>query len=648
MIVYQRTKEDFSNDVLTNSIDVIIAGAIRQKTGKEIGDSELKSFKHSLAYMDKVLHDREIPENCGISVEYHIPQTCKRVDFIISGTDGKQENVIIIELKQWSEAWLTDQDGVIETRYKGGISATSHPSYQAWSYAALLQSFNATVEEEHINLHPCAYLHNYAPDDVISNTFYSYHIEKAPVFLQPDALKLRAFIKRFMKYGDTSNIIARIDNGKIRPSKTLADSLSSIMKGNKEFIMIDDQKVVYEQALRLAKQSHPQNKNVLIVEGGPGTGKSVVAINLLVELNKRGLMTQYVTKTSAPREVYFDKLQDVRRMAELKNLFVGSGSFMRAPKNAMAALIVDEAHRLTEKTGFLKQGDNQIREIINTAAFCAFFIDGDQRVHIDDYGTTERIEQFAVEAGARVYKTKLDSQFRCNGSDGYLAWLDDVLQKRDTANYALDTVGFDFEFEVVDTPGQLRNLIFEKNKINNKARLVAGYCWDWKSKKVPLANDIVFPDDDFQMQWNLSSYGSKWIIDPNSVNEVGCIHTCQGLEVDYVGVIIGDDLIYRDGKVLVDPAKRSRDDKSIFGYKKLMKEDPEATQELLRAIIKNTYRVLMTRGMKGCYVYCTDKALKNYLKYRLRIHSMNWEQTTDPGLPMAAEDPAEYKTKKSK
>ncbi|AHF16472.1 DUF2075 domain-containing protein [Niabella soli] len=645
MIVYQRTKEDFSNDVLTNTIDTIIAGQIRQKTGKEIGRSELDAFKNSLAYMDRVLHDKDIPENCGISVEYHIPQTCKRVDFIISGTDGKRENVIVIELKQWSEAWLTDQDGIIETRFRGGVTSTSHPSYQAWSYAALLQSFNATVEEEHINLQPCAYLHNYMPDDVITNGFYNYYIEKAPVFLKPDALELRAFIKRFMKYGDTTNIIARIDNGKIRPSKSLADSLKSIMKGNKEFIMIDDQKVVYEQALHLAKHSNPKNKNVLIVEGGPGTGKSVVAINLLVELNKRGQMTQYVTKTSAPREVYFDKLQDVRRMAELRNLFVGSGSFMRSPENAMAALIVDEAHRLTEKTGFLKQGDNQIREIINTAVFCVFFIDGDQRVHIDDYGTTDRIEQFALEAGARVHKTQLASQFRCNGSDGYLAWLDDVLQKRDTANDTLDAAGFDFEFKVLDSPSALRDLIFEKNTINNKARLVAGYCWDWKSKKVPLANDIVFPEYDFQMQWNLSTYGSKWIIDPNSVNEVGCIHTCQGLEVDYVGVIIGDDLICRNGVVMVNPAKRSKDDKSIFGYKKLMKENPEATQELLRAIIKNTYRVLMTRGMKGCYVYCTDPELRDYLKRRLGVPAIQ-EPIIEPGLLIAAEDRPKYKTKR--
>jgi hypothetical protein len=297
---------------------------------------------------------------------------------------------------------------------------------------------------------------------------------------------------------------------------------------------------------------------------------------------------------------------------------VGSGSFMNAPKNSMSTLIVDEAHRLTKQTGFLKMGDNQIKEIINTSLCSIFFIDEDQRVHIDDYGESYLIEEFAKEAGAKVHYMTLSSQFRCNGSDGYLAWLDDILQIRETANTSFKSTGFEYDFRVIDTASELRDLIFEKNKINNKARLVAGYCWDWNSKKVPTAYDIIFSDSDFKMRWNLTTYGSTWIIDPKSVNEVGCIHTCQGLEVDYIGVIIGNDLIYRNGQVLVDPAARSKDDKSIFGYKKMMKEKPEEAKSLLRAIIKNTYRTLMTRGMKGCYIYCVDKELENYFKQSLQ------------------------------
>ncbi len=615
MIVYQNSKADFSSDILTNSIDKIISEHIKKKTGKDVAQSEMRAFKNSLEYMDRVLQDRDIPDDCSVSVEFHIPQTSKRVDFIIAGSDGEKDNVIIVELKQWSKASLTSRDGIVETQFQGRHAQTSHPSYQAWSYAALLQSFNATIEEESIQLHPCAYLHNYEQDEVITNEFYSYYLEKAPVFLKTDAIKLRAFIKQFMKFGDRSKILLRIDNGKIRPSKSLADSLGSLMKGNKEFIMIDDQKVVYETARELSKHSHEKNKNVLIVEGGPGTGKSVVAINLLVDLNKNGFFAQYVTKTSAPREVYFDKLQGVRKMAELKNFFVGSGTFIKTPQNTIQTLIVDEAHRLTKQTGFLKMGDNQVKEIINASLFSVFFIDEDQRVHIDDYGETKLIEKLAIAADATVHKMNLSSQFRCNGSDGYLAWLDDILQIRDTANTNFSP-DFEYEFKAVSSPTELRDIIFEKNKINNKARLVAGYCWDWNSDKNPAAFDIILPDHNFRMRWNLKTYGSTWIINPDSVNEVGCIHTCQGLEVDYIGVIIGEDLIVRNGEVLVDPAKRSKMDKSIFGYKKRMKENPEETKKLIKTIIKNTYRTLMTRGMKGCYVYCVDKETEEYFRGR--------------------------------
>ena len=614
MIVYNKNKINFGNDILTNDIGTIVVNKILEKTGKKVSPNEVRSFENSLSFMERVVADPLIPEDCRISIEYHLPQTSKRVDFIITGKDGDQDNVIIIELKQWEHSELTSKDGIVKTRFQFGESETSHPSYQAWSYAALLNSFNATVDEELIKLYPCAYLHNYSPDDNITNEFYSYYIEKAPVFLKPDAIKLREFIKKYIKQGDDSNIMFRIDNGKIKPTKSLADSLKSMIKGNKEFIMIDDQKVVYETALQLAIQSHEKNKNVLIVEGGPGTGKSVVAINLLVELNRRGKMAQYVTKTSAPRDVYFEKLKGEKRMAELKALFVGSGTFIDAPENIINTLIIDEAHRLTEKTGFLKRGDNQIKEILNSSKSTIFFIDEDQRVSVDDYGEIYVIEELAKEMGITVHKQKLESQFRCNGSDGYLAWLDHILQIKETANNDLSSLDYEFDFKVFDDPKKLKEAIFEKNKINNKARLVAGYCWPWNSKRDPSAFDFKEEEFGFNMRWNMTDYGGKWIIDPNSVSEIGCIHTAQGLEVDYIGVIIGNDLVVKDGEVLVNPSARDGGDRTIFGSKNGLKKNPNYWKPLLKTIIKNTYRTLMTRGMKGCYIYCTDKETGEYFK----------------------------------
>ena len=569
--------------------------------------------------MAKVLNDEGIPEDSGVAIEYNIPQTAKRVDFILSGRGADDaENVIIVELKQWSEAKKTAKDAVVVTRLSGRECEVSHPSYQAWSYAALLKGFNEAVYDGGISLQPCAYLHNYARDNVIDNAFYEPYIEQAPLFLKGDdeRARLRRFIKKYVKFGDASNLIYRIDNGRIRPSKMLVDSLVGMIKGNQEFVLIDDQKVVYENAIAIAKTATESNKQVVIVQGGPGTGKSVLAINLLVALSKLGLVCQYVSKNAAPRAVYESRLTGVMRRTEISNLFSGSGAFMYSDQNTFNVLIVDEAHRLNEKSGlFGNLGENQIKEIISSAMCTILFVDDDQRVTLKDIGETGEIERWAKALNAHTTKLSLASQFRCNGSDGYLAWLDNTLAVRPTVNAVLDVSEFDFR--VFDSPQELHALVVERNKSNNKARMVAGYCWNWVSKKKPDHLDIVIGGEDYKRRWNLGSDGSLWIVAPTSVDEVGCIHTSQGLEVDYVGVIIGPDLVVRDGKVITQPDQRARSDKSLSGYRRLFAEDPTSAKKRADQIIKNTYRTLMTRGLKGCYVYCTDSETAGYLRSKI-------------------------------
>ena len=620
MIVYQSTKQGFLEDA-SNGIEDIISAQIKEKMNINIQaeSSEYNSWRNSLGdAMYKVMQSDKIPNDVGVAIEYSIPRTRDRIDFIITGEDSEgKEKIVIIELKQWTDVQKTDNDGIVITRFKSGLKPTTHPSYQAWSYSTLLYGFNATVYEEKIGLEPCAYLHNLIDENVILNPFYTDCLEKAPAFCKGEKEKLQNFIAKFVKHGEKKNTIYRIDHGEIRPSKHLADSLVSMLKGNEEFVMIDEQKIVYETALSLTKKSSKNKKNVLIVEGGPGTGKSVIAINLLVAITKLGLNTQYVTKNAAPRGVFEAKLAGTLRKTQISNLFTGSGSFIGLEKNIFDTLIVDEAHRLNEKSGmFRNQGENQIKEIIEAAKFSIFFIDEDQKVTWQDIGKKDEIEKWAKKVGATLHYLKLESQFRCNGSDGYLSWLDNTLQIKETANDTLK--GIDYDFRIVDSPNDLRDLIFEKNKINNKARLVAGYCWDWVSKKNKDLKDIVIPEYNFGMQWNLASDGNLWILSPKSVNEVGCIHTCQGLEMDYVGVIVGPDLIARDNKIITDPSKRAKTDASLKGYQKFFKENPKEARKKADSLIKNTYRTLMTRGMKGCYVYFVDKDTMEYFKSRIK------------------------------
>jgi SOS-response transcriptional repressor LexA len=619
MIVYQSTKLGFLKDA-SNGIEDIVRSKVKEKLNIDIqvGSSEYNSWKNSLGdAMYKVMQTDKIPDDSGIAIEYNIPRAKNRIDFIVTGEDSEgKEKIVIIELKQWTDVQKTDKDGVVLTRFKSGPKEEPHPSYQAWSYSALLHGFNATVYEEKIGLEPCAYLHNHVDDGVILSPFYEEYLQKAPAFCKGDKEKLQDFIAKFVKHGEKKNTLYRIDNGEIRPSKNLADSLNSMLKGNNEFILIDEQKIVYETALSLTKKSSSVNKNVLIVEGGPGTGKSVVAINLLVTITKLGLNTQYVTKNAAPRGVFEAKLTGSFKKSEISNFFTGSGSFVEEKENIFDALIIDEAHRLNAKSGMFKNlGENQIKEIIDASKCSIFFIDEDQKVTWHDIGRKDEIEKWANKIGAKITDLKLESQFRCNGSDGYLSWLDNVLEIEETANTTLE--GIDYDFKVISSPNELRDIIFDKNKLNNKARLVAGYCWDWVSKKDKNLNDIIFPDYNFGMKWNLASDGNIYIIAPESVNEVGCIHTCQGLEVDYVGVIVGDDFVVRNGEVVTNPSKRAKTDASLKGYVKELKIDPETTKNKAEAIIKNTYRTLMTRGMKGCYVYFVDKETEEYFRDRV-------------------------------
>lgn len=626
MIVYSSSKNEFLNDVMSNDIGNIILETYKRVTGKNTGSSEITSWTNSLGFMERVLTDDSIPGDSGVAIEYHIPQSSKRIDFILTGTDiNQRDTVVLIELKQWQKAEMTDKDAIVTTRFKHGEKETAHPSYQAWSYKRLLEDYNETVEEEKIQLFPCAYLHNYEHDNVITNDFYKEYTDKAPIFLKSDALKLREFIKSHVKHGDKSKIMYRIDQGRIRPSKSLADELASMLSGNDAFTMIDEQKVVFETALKLALESSEKNKNVLIVPGGPGTGKSVLAINLLVALTDKKLVAQYITRNSAPREVYEAKLTGSMKKSHITNLFSGSGSFHKTNANLYDALIVDEAHRLNAKSGmFSHLGENQVKEIINTAKFSIFFVDEDQKVTLKDIGDKEEIKKYATEFGATVTEIELESQFRCNGSNGYLAWLDNTFQIRDTANETLDEV--DYDFQIFEDPQDLHDAIIEKNKEKNKARMVAGYCWKWISKNNPILKDIQIGE--YKATWNLNEHGQAWIIQPDSVSEVGCIHTCQGLEVDYVGVIIGPDLVVRNGEVITRPTERASTDKSVHGWKAMMKANPEVTKKRLDAIIKNTYRTLMTRGMKGCYAHFTDKETEEYFVKNMKSSVESYKENT--------------------
>jgi DUF2075 family protein len=646
MIIYSSDVGGFKNDIfegrLIDKLDRQIA-----RSYKASSSNERLAWQNSLQFMNTIVTNSNLPSDAGVAIEYMIPTTSKRIDFLVSGYDHEDRpNVVVIELKQWDSVEAsTDSPELVKTHINGGMRACPHPSYQAWSYTTLLKDYNASIQDGSIILHPCAYLHNYISDqnDPLRAENFTSLLDESPLFDRHDGRKLCDFLNKFVRKGDQRKILYAIDNGRIRPSKSLQDSLLAMLKGNDAFVMIDDQKVVYENAIAMAEKTRRDGKKrVMIVEGGPGTGKSVLAINLLAELTNRDMVAQYITKNSAPRNVYKAKLKGNRLMNSVDNLFKDSGSYFDVSKNDIDVAIVDEAHRLNAKSGFYSnQGENQVMEIINASKCSIFFVDDYQIISLKDIGASEEIKKQAWRMKAIILEEKLQSQFRCNGSDGYIAWLEEVLQVRETANKYFD---LDYDFDVVDSPHDLVDWVTEHNG-NNKARVIAGYCWDWptgtRSRKG--YHDIKIPEHNFGMSWNLDT--GIWAIEPDSVDEAGCIHTSQGLEFEYVGIIIGPDMFFDGTNVCTDARKRASTDQSLKGLKKLAQTNPELAAERADLIIRNTYRTLMTRGLKGCRVFCTDAALGKYIKRRMKKQYQHLIQpSTGSVLQRAAEDSDPYKS----
>jgi DUF2075 family protein len=615
MLAYLATKAEFLEDAPT--IEVQVQRAVKDVLGLSVGaqSSEYASWHNSLGNaMFHVVNSPSISDDVGIAIEYRINGRSLRIDFLIAGKDQLgRKNLVIVELKQWTVVEQSELGDCVRTAVGGGLRDVPHPSFQAYGYARQILDFYEVVDFEDIGVHPCAYIHNCEDPSVLITRGPTEYLGRAPIFLKGQHLHLRQHIVDRISQGPGVELLHRIDESLIRPGKQLVDALGSMLDGNEEFVLIDDQKIILERIMEIERKTPVGEKSTVIVRGGPGTGKSLIAVNGLVEMSKQGRNVRYVSKNAAPRRVYELKLKGRRKAAEIREMFVSSDAFRDVHEESYDVLLVDEAHRLTEKGGLYGNlGDHQIAELITCARVSVFFVDESQKVTWRDIGDVAEIQRLTSSFGSTSYEMNLVAQFRCAGSDQYLDWLNATLGLSDDELRPL--AKSDFDFRVVDSPSQLRDLIFEKIRGTNRSRLVAGYCWDWVSKKDSRYKDIVFEDTDFAMKWNLTTDGSIWMVAPNSVREVGCIHTSQGLECDYIGVIIGSDLVYRDDRLVTNPFARARTDQSLKGFKSALKVDPEMALARADRLIRNTYMTLMSRGMSGCFLYCVDPETQQYFK----------------------------------
>lgn len=619
MRLYSGSSKDFIRDVVQNKIVEILTKAFIYEYNYKPGNSEINSWRNSLRMMCLVLQDLKLSDQ-GVILEYQLPLTSKRLDFLICGkNESGFDSSVIVELKQWEKCDSVSSEKVLT--YTGlGMREVLHPSVQVGSYKEFLEdNHTAFYGENSIKLDACSFLHNYhsCDNDPIFSEIYKQFYEKYPLFLENDVEGLKEFILERIIKGYGMPILKRVEESEYKPSKKLLKHVSDIIKNNSRYILLDEQLLAFERIIKQVGEYEKSNKKgVIIINGGPGTGKSVIAINVMAELLKRGKNVHYATGSKAFTET-LRKIIGSRGASQFKYF----NSYINAKENMIDVLLADESHRIrtTSNSRYTRRESRsnlpQVEELIKAAKVPVFFIDDRQNVRSGEIGSSSYIRENAQRLGCEIFEYDLQIQFRCQGSDKFVQWVEQTLNVKKTTQ-ALWNINNEFEFKIAGSPHQLYDWIKKRNEEEpNSARLVAGFCWPWSSAKSDgtLVEDIVI--NDFSMSWE-GKDGDKlakgippaslWPYDPNGVNQIGSIYTIQGFEFDYVGVIIGKDIIYNFETNQWEAHPENSYDRSA-----------KMAKEKFIDLAKNAYRILLSRAMKGCYVFFVDKETEKFFRSRM-------------------------------
>ena len=558
MIIYAETKRQFLEDVDLNRLKQKLVDGFTRQTGGVPADRHVWADEY--ARFSGTLRRAAIDDDVQVAIEYHIPTAGRsRIDVLLAGNDGERDNGVVLELKAWSEADKSEVPELVWSPYGGG-SLSQHPCVQARKYKGLILRFNADIAEKDIGIHSAAYLFNLVRrrPEPLEDARYRHIIDDTHLFLADDADALARYIEKYVRHRSKENVLYLLEQGRLIPAPALIERVASMLDGNEDFELIDTQNEAF-QIIRhaITGVATAAKRQVFIVHGGPGTGKSVIAVRLLAEV----LQSKRLGFLVAPNKAFRDTLSEqlTKRHQEYRDdgkaLFQSSWSFHQSDfmkDRTHEVLIVDEAHRLKDEA-YQYKGESMVEDMVRAARISVFFLDETQRVQWIDAGSEERIREAAKKYKANVHEPfTLTAQFRCGGSDGYLNWLDDVLQVRPTGNYD-NWADEQYEFQVFDDASALYKALKARNA-TNKARLIAGYSWEWPKKAGRKRHGHLkhVTADGLALPWNFD--GENWATSKDGIDQVGCVHTCQGVEFDWLGVLIGPDLRYEDGKVVGDPA----------------------------------------------------------------------------------------------
>lgn len=615
MTLYRTTADAFS--AIEQTLVARLVEAMRTQTGRTPSPGERLSWERSLPALVADLRTAGLGD-VEMLLEFQLPLTSKRADVVLAGqhpvTGGA--SYVIVELKQWSDATIFEDDEQLVTIGAYGARPVTHPVVQVRGYCDYLRDFTAALADEDDALAGVAYLHN-ATDTGVADLLRLTPDAHGRLFTGQRRGDFHEFLRSRLAPGvDGTPYGDRLVGSAVKPSKQLLKEAALEVQQREMFVLLGEQQDAYLHVVHAVERARRENtKTAVVITGGPGSGKSVIALSLLGELSRQGRSVLHATGSRS----FTQTLRKVAgaRAPRVQKMFQYFNSFMASEPNDLDVLILDEAHRIRETSvnrwtkAEMRTGRPQIDELFAAARVPVFLLDEHQVVRPGEQGTVEDIEKHASQLGIPVIRIELDEQFRCGGSESYVRWVKRLLglEPGGPAPWPGDD---HFVVEVVDSPAELEHGLAVREQQGYGARIAAGYCWTWSD---PRRDGSLVPDvviDDWAKPWNLKGERSVggapaaalWATDPAGFGQVGCVYTAQGFEYDYAGVILGPDLVWRDGRwVSVREANRDPD----------FKNRTRVSDADFDRLVRNVYKVLLTRGMQGVSLYSTDPSTNRFL-----------------------------------
>ena len=600
-----------------------LAEQFRFRYLRSAGASELVSWERSLPVLAGDLVDAGLGE-VEVLVEYRLPQTSMRADAVLCGTHPTTgaDSYVVVELKQWTVAGAVD--GAPDLCLVPGLRGSepvSTPSDQVGGYCEYLRDFVAVLGDRDTLLAGAAYLHNATDEEAVGWLRSRVSSDESRFFTAARRGEFLDFLTAGLSPRPGVKAADRLLGSKIAPSKQLMRVAAVAVREREQFVLLNQQQVAASLVrLAVTRAKEEDHKQVVIVTGGPGSGKSVIALSLLGEMDRHGYTAVHATGSRS----FTRTLRKVvgTRAPRVRNLFKYFNNFDETAKNSIDVLICDEAHRVRETSAnrytaaHRRTGKAQVEELIDTALVPVFLLDEHQGVRPGEIGTVAEIEAAAAQRGLVVRRVSLSGQFRAGGSAAYEEW---VLRLLDLApGGPVPWTGEDdpYRLHLVDSPSALESELSTHLEEGAGARMTAGFCWPWSnsSPETGLVEDVRIGD--WHKPWNVKGdraigvapASAYWATEPGGFGQIGCVYTAQGFEYPWNGVILGPDLVRRDGRWVVDRGRTKDPD--------LLKKSTSDQQ--VDRLVRNVYKVLLTRGLVGTLLYSVDPETRDFLRGLIR------------------------------